>query len=205
MFFRRRNSEPAAAAGWAGRAPALGFGELPAADAALLDSIDPHSTPLLSGVYGAVPAPGISARIFEFRSDQLSGSLQVAAFACVLLAEAPFCPAAIRFSRKLPAQLEAITASSSRALPFSVAADPEFSSRVTVLARNPAAAGRVLTPAVRRTVTRMVDRQDAAFLLSASANQLFLQVPAETADGDLLEILLSDLLTLLTAFRQAGA
>jgi len=204
MFFRRQKHEVPSGNSWTAQAGRLGFESVTDAESAAADSIDLHTTPLLSGVFAALPAAGLTARAFEFRSDQLSGSLPVAAFACVLLAAEPFCPAVLRFSRKLPAQLETITAASNQAVPFSVTDDPVFSGSISVLVREPRAAERVLGPVLRRAVLRAAGRHEAAFLLTASGKQLFLQLPAENAGGDMLECMMSDLLTIWAALRSSG-
>jgi|SRR5690625_1937052 len=204
MFFRRRRPGAEAGPGWAEQLEELGFTRLREGAGALADSIDVQSTPLLSGVYGAEPAAGLSARVFEFRSDRLSGSVPVAAFGCVVLAGEHFCPVGLRFSRKLPPQLEEITAASNQAVPLSVAADDVFSGQISVLARHPQEARRSLSGSVRRAVLGIAGRTGEPFVLAAGGDQLFLQMPAENAGPELPGHMLTDLLTLWTAFRSTG-
>lgn len=205
MFFRRRRLRAEAGPGWAEQLEELGFSRLPEGAGALRDSIDVQSTPLLSGVYGAEPTAGLSTRIFEFRSDRLSGSVPVAAFGCVLLAEEPFCPVGLRFSRKLPPQLEEITAASNQAVLLRVAADDAFSGQISVLARHPQEARHSLSSSVRRAVLGIAGRNGEPFVLAAGGDQLFLQMPAGNAGPELPGHMLTDLLTLWTAFRSTGA
>lgn len=204
-MFQRRRQVQSRQDTWDGLAESLGLESVIDGAALLAERLDLDSTPLGGPVYRARDTGALQVYTFDIHSDAWVHGQQELAVAGLLVAEEEFCPLPLRFSRRLRSQLAGIQAGASQAQLVVSGADDGFDERVTVVARDPAIAGTVLTGPVRQAVTRLLERDEATPILTASRNQLMAQTKAGQFELTGLTYLLTDLMALYVALRGAAA
>lgn len=205
MWFRRRGRPVARAAVWQQLAAELGLQECEAAGELLADSLDLNSTPLASTVWQAADTGDVQLLAFDFLSDSVSAGRLELMVACLLVSRNSFCPVPLRLDRKLRAQLTTIQAGASQAEAVSTGTADGFDEQVSVVARDAAAARKLLNGAVRAAALRLFARPGYAPTLSISGRQLLAQARADQFSLGDLEYLIVDQLALYVAFTSGTA
>ncbi len=199
MFFRRNGRTDPREAAWQEQAASLGLSLCEDGQELLEPFLDLSSTPVASGVYRATETGGLQLFTFDLLSDDRSPGRHELAAACLLVADREFCPVPMRVERQLRSQLADIQAGASQAQVVHTGAADGFDERVTVVARDAEAAGRVMRAPVRQAVSRLLERTGQTPVVTMNSRQLLAQVKADQFELAGLGNLLADMLSLYVA------
>lgn len=205
MFFRRRQVD-ARYHGWVALACRLELDEAGGHEALLLELLNPPGGSRLAPIYTAQLD---TARLY-LADCRENGRMPVLTSAVLISTTEPIAPAGLRASRKLNPVLESLGASASGGQRVVVPQDLVFNQRVSVLARDAAAALAVLTPPLRRRLLAALYHHQVAptFLLSEQHLVLTVKAPAdqppELARIEALAVELLGIYAAIKALRQAA-
>ena len=205
MFLRRRRTADSREAVWDQVAAEAGLEHCPDGQELLADRLDLDSTPLAGAVYRARDTGELQVYAFDFFSDLRTAGQPELTAACLLVSAGEFCPVPLRFNRRLRSQLAGIQAGASQGQVVASNAVDGFDERVTVVARDVAAARAVLNPTVRQSVERTLERFEAAPTLTASRSQIMAQIKADQFELAGLPYLMTDLMAICVAMGASGS
>lgn len=178
MFFLRPKAD-ARSRDWQALAQRLDLEDASGSEALLRELLDPPAGVRLAPMYACTIDPELTLYLTECREG---GRVPTLTSVILLSAGAPIASVGLRASRRRDPVLESLGASASGGQPVRVPGDAAFNERVSVLARDPAAALVILTPPLRRRLQAALYNHQVAPTFLLSERQLALTVRRPAAD-----------------------
>lgn len=200
MFFGRwRRRDPLLVA-WRESALTLGLESVEDGPSRIGELLDLTDVLEVGEVYRVAQAGELEAYVFYYRrGSSIPGRGIEVVTGCLLISPGVITPVSWRASRRLHELIASLQASATGGEVLSLADAPEFSERVTVVARDSARIESLLRSPVRHVLERALLRNEPPPVITVGEKRILFSLTSPTVAHDRLEFLLSDAMSLHAA------